>query len=127
MSCCSDKNILKILRGTKALSLYITLEGLGDWDLLNPPSGKEYEVWITISRPSGAVSAQATIANSDTVSFTLDAYQEGNTFWDLGTYGLVVKVYLWDVPHGVDPVAAKLFEVDTCIYIYEKAECPPIC
>ncbi|MEO0140737.1 MAG: hypothetical protein ABIM88_04220 [candidate division WOR-3 bacterium] len=127
--CCNDKRILRLLRGQKALPIYITLEGLGDWDLTDPPSGKEFVITIRAEMMGGGgMSINGSVANSNTVSFNLDAYQAGDLFYDYpGVYGFYVEVALWDVPHGEDPDEVRVFDTDTCIEIYEKPTCPPPC
>jgi len=123
MTYCQDKRIMRILRGTKSLAVYITLEGL-DWDLLAPPPGYTYEAEIEVRGENNAT-LSATIANSNTVKFTLNAYEESDIFYNVGMYNMRVKA-LKKTSQG--EIAAQLvFEVDTCIYIYDEILCPPLC
>jgi len=125
MDCgCDKKEILKILRGTKGREIYITLEGL-DWDLLDPPSGYTYEVNLDVRGENNGTLFPG-IVNSNTVKFTLDAYEEGDFFYDVGMYNMRVKAQKKTDPGG-DLVGQLVFEVDSCIYIYDEIKCPPPC
>ncbi len=127
MTCeCAVKNTLNILRGTKGREIYITIEGL-DWDLLNPPSGYTYAAVLRVNGPSVDFTLPCDIVNENSVKFTLNAYEAGDYFYDLGIYGLRLDVQKWDIPPGTDPAEQIAIEVDTCIYIYEAITCPPPC
>lgn len=124
VSKCDDKEILKILRGTKGREIYITLDGL-DWDLLDPLPGYLYEVKVDV-RGENNGTLFATIVNSNTIRFTLNAYEESDFFYDMGMYNMRAKVQKKTDPGG-NLVEQLVFEVDSCIYIYDEILCPPPC
>ncbi len=123
MACnCSEKEILRILRGTKGRDIYIILEGL-DWDLMNPPAGHAYEVVLDARGPNNGT-LFATIVNSSAIKFVLNANEQGDFFYNLGMYNLRVKVQEKTDPGG-ELVGQIVLEVDSCIHIYDEIICPP--
>ncbi|MEO0248095.1 MAG: hypothetical protein ABIN58_00860 [candidate division WOR-3 bacterium] len=123
MACnCSEKEILRILRGPKGRDIYIALEGL-DWDLLNPPPGYAYDAVLDV-RGENNGTLFATIVNSNTIRFALNANEEEDFFYDLGMYNLRVKVQKKTDPGG-ELIAQVVLEADSCIQIYDEIICPP--
>jgi hypothetical protein len=126
MACgCDKKEILKILRGTKGREIYITVEGL-DWDFQDPPPGYIYRFDLAVHGPSGEFAlTNIPIVNSNTVKFTLDAYEVDDDFYDTGLYGLALWALKMQPPN--DPEIQYVLDVDHCIFVYENPECPPPC
>ncbi len=126
MACsCAEKEILKVLRGTKGREIYISVEGL-DWDLLSPPPGHEYRAELAVEGPGGSFNLSCDIVNENTVKFGLDARAAESDFYETGMYALKLELQKWRI---VDPelIQAICLELDHCIYIYERVGCPPAC
>lgn len=128
MSCeCEDKTILKIMQGAKNREVYIKVEGL-DWDFLNPPLGFTYDFDLSVDGPvANFTLLSLPIVSSDTVKFTVEAYEVNNPFYEPGMYALKLMCQKWTDPPDPDPHTQHVLDVDACIFIYEEALCPPPC
>jgi len=124
MACsCDEKKTLRVMQGTRGREIYITVSGL-DWNLLSPPAGYTYAACLRVNGPSVGFSMPCVVVNETTVKFTLDAYEAGDTFYSPGVYGLALDIQKWTDPPGIDPEQQIRLDLDHCICLSEKVQCP---